>query len=457
MPLLHGAKTVLIFFIATAISGCAATDFKQVRREQHKQFLHALDARTGAAMADNATLSLEDCIGIALKQNLELQSARINQHIAGLERTIAFSGFLPRADIAVSQHRSRYRPEAYMGQYMVPLADQSIRQTTLSLQQPVFDPYTWFVYRIFQNGEAIRELVTLRTRQRITLNITALFYQYLSLEAAGEFLAASLQQAQAVHDEVIKAHQYEIARSADVADAVTLVTARRYQLSQNRRNLRQSRSELLEAMGLHPLRTLNISVSKKIISEPGALVELIMSALLARPEMSILDRRYAIEQDKAKLAITRFLPVLSAVGSLSHTTDSIVKYQTQWLGGLNGVMSLFSGFADINTYRAARAQAEKAFVKREQAGLMVMLQVQQAWLNLESAAELQVVSKNMLRARKERLREQNALWQEGLIQHSERLEALAKRDEARMQHSINEYRYQIAQATLLDVTGQGLE
>ncbi len=156
------------------------------------------------------------------------------------------------------------------------------------------------------------------------------------------------------------------------------------------------------------------------------------------------------------MAITAFLPDISAFASFTNTTDSFIKYQSQWAGGITGIMSLFSGFSNINAYRAAREQARDVFVKREQACFMIMLQVQEAYLNLNSTADFLGVTEKRLAAREEKLREKSAAWDQGLVNSSEQLQAIAQRDQARIQHAIAGFHHQVAIATLLDVVGRGI-
>jgi len=136
------------------------------------------------------------------------------------------------------------------------------------------------------------------------------------------------------------------------------------------------------------------------------LEDLVIEALLNRPEMKLQDRKYEIERDQVKIAITNFLPVVSAIGSFEHNTDSFLKYSSQWVGGATGVMSLFNGFANINKYKAAREKEKLSYVEREEACLMVMLQVQQAFQNVQSAEEIRVVAEKIVDAKKEKLREE---------------------------------------------------
>jgi len=180
----------------------------------------------------------------------------------------------------------------------------------------------------------------------------------------------------------------------------------------------------------------------------------VIEALMQRPELHVQDRVVEIERDKVKAALAAFLPELYATGGFSYTNDSFTRYSSQWFAGITGVMSLFNGFADVNAYKAARRRREAAYVRREQACLMIMLQVQQAWLNMQTAVEDEQVSAAMLTAKKHQLRERAAEHQQELTTLSEYTAAVAMHDEARMQAAFAAFSRQVALASLHDVIGR---
>ncbi len=434
-------------------SACAARDHAAIRRSHTEQMLAEREARTTAEVPASGRLGHDDCIRIALSHNLDIRYAAVEKRIAGLERQIAFANFLPVIEADVSWSRLRNQPHTDIAGMLVPIADRRVRETALSLRQPIFAPYTWFLYSMFRKGEDISRLVALRTRQQIAYEISALYFRCLTIRQAKKFLDTAVQRARAVVHEVSQQHRFGLVRAGDLAEAEALLMSREYEVRENGRRLRIALSDLLDAMGLDPRAPLQLNDDAPLERPEGCFEDLLAEALFSRPELRMHDLRYDIARDKIKTALTEFLPELFGFASLSHTTDSFVRYGTQWLGGLGGVMTVFNGFADINAYRAARARAEEAFIKREQACLTVMLQVQQAYLSVDSAEEARRVAEKLLCAREEKLREQTEAWKQGLLQLSDRLAALSRRDEARMLYEAAQYRHQIACASLFNVIG----
>lgn len=439
---------------AVLLHSCAATDFDAVRQEQTDRLRTELQDRTIAHLEARGPIGIDACIAIALQHNLAVRTATLQERIAGLQRSVALSGFLPQVDFEATQYWMRFQPTGQLGPLEAPISDRRIRESLLTVQQPVFVPYTWFMYSMFRTGEEIRQLTTRRTRQQIALQTIGLYFRCLALERSAAALETARDQAETLLFEVRQARAQELVPASALPEAEALLQTRSVLLADTRRRHAQAIAELLEAMGLDPLGQISLQPIGTIAPPDSPLEELVLEALLNRPETQIQDRAVAIERDKVKLAITRFLPRISLFGSLSHTSDSFVRYQTQWVGGVDGVVSLFSGFADYNAYKAARARARSACLRREQACLMVMLQVQQAWRTCHSAVENRRAAELLLQARTERLREDTARWRQGLLAPSEHLESMARCDEARARADQARFSANVAAATLLDVLGR---
>jgi len=456
-PVCNGLLHIMIFLTAAmvAVSGCASSDFVRLRHQQTEQFLNDLDNKTAVELPPSRALSLQECIVLAQKNSLALKSARIQQRISSLERKVAFANFLPAVNAGLTYQALQHDPMARFGSSWTKVSDRDLTETSITLQQRVFSPYTWFLYDMFRKGEDIHKLITLRTTQLISLQVTGLYYQCRSLQETGRFLAVSEQQARELLRETMSAEQQGLVRAGTRAEAEALALSRRFQLTENSRQLQQAKSRLLDSLGLYPFADIVLSGDRTVEPPQLSLEDCIMEALLNRPELHISDRRYAVEKDKIKMAITAFLPDISAFAGFSGTTDSFIKYQSQWAGGITGIMSLFNGFANISAYRAARERAQDVFIKREQTCFMVMLQVQQAFLGLHSAADLVAVTEKTAAAQDEKLREENAAWDQGLVTSSRRLQSLARRDQAAVQHTIAGFNHQVAVSTLLDVIGRG--
>ena len=230
---------VFAVMILGLCAGCTG-DMSRVRGEQTSEFLLELDNRTREAGLEDP-LSLDECIQIALEHNLDLRVARLEREIAGYERKIAFSYFLPQVNAQGTQHWYRHDPTARLGGGSVQRSDRHYREAAVALQQPIFVPYTWFLYDAFRKGEEIRDIALNRTRQQIALQITSLFYRCAMLTEAGRFLKSAHNQAEALAYELQQQRAVGLARAGDVAEVEALLAARARDVADNLRQRRMFR------------------------------------------------------------------------------------------------------------------------------------------------------------------------------------------------------------------------
>jgi outer membrane protein len=216
----------------------------------------------------------------------------------------------------------------------------------------------------------------------------------------------------------------------------------------------KARAVLMATMGLSPMSTVTLLEDTPLERPDGSLSDYVLEALLNHPRLAIADRQIAIEKDKVKIAIADFLPSLVGFASRTNTSDSHLMYRNYWAGGLSATLSIFNGFANINGYKAAKENAEKAFVEREQQALTLMLEVVQADLDLTDSEDNMSLAEIAYEAASARYEEIRAHWKEGLVDSAEMLDALARKDQAQANVMNARYRLQVSIATLFNVMGR---
>jgi len=443
--------------LAVCLVSCRQVDFGRMRREHARQFPAEMSDKTLAALSGGQPAGLADCVRIALANNLDVQTARIHERLAGLDRKIAFSNFLPHIDVGVTYTSADKQQAIRTGAGYSAMSDRSTTRAVISAQQSIFAPETWFLYDAFKKGEGISELVARRTRDLVRLQVASLYFACLSQEKAERVVEHSLEQARVLLKELDALHREGLAMSSQVKQVRTLVMSQKVALAENRRLQRETKSDLLEAMGLSPMGTIMLKAEAPLIVPEQGLPDQVLQAMLQRPELHIADRAIEIRKDETRIAIAQFLPKIMGFGDLVHTSDSFLKYSNTFTFGVSGVLSVFDGFANIYEYKAAKEQEKKAAISREQSCMRIMLEVIRARSNYEQAKDQQDVAKQELAASQALFEETEARWREGLLQASEKLGAVTRHTAARANVSIAEFRHQVAAATLLAVMGVSTE
>ncbi|MGA1796243.1 MAG: TolC family protein [bacterium] len=438
-------------------AGCANIA-GEVRERNADVYQKKLMELTRQELPEDHGLSLDDCIRIALRNNLQGRTAEIRARVRKLERRIAFAHFLPtlqlKGDYTAWDHQPKIRVSE--GVYHA-MHDTQISTFAMEAQMPVFAPATWYLYAMHKRGEEIGGLLLEYTRQMITLQVTALYYQCLALQETEDALKSRVAAAEALQEQMNAYNHEGMVSEWQVKQVEALVLARRMALNHTGRSIRQAKADLLGAMGLSPLADIRLLAKTPLKAPDNSLGELVLQALLHNPQMHIADRAVEIQKDQARIAITNFLPRLVGFAGFTHTSDSFVFDPDYWMSGLAGVLTVFNGFANIHEYKAAREREREAMVQREEACLAVMLQVIKADLNCENAQEALALAEKSLTVAEGRLSEIEAQCQEGMVDASERLSAIAEFEAAATDVTNMRFQEQVCIATLWNVLGKNHE
>ncbi len=332
--------------------------------------------------------------------------------------------------------------------------DKEIGEFVVQAQMPIFIPATWYLYSLYTSGAEIGDLILDYTRQMISYQVSAMYYQCLILQEMSEAMESQVVAGDALEREVASYEEEGLVHGWQAKQAQTFAFARHIALNRTKRIFRQAKADLLSTMGLSPMSDLALVREEPLDAPKEELEELIFQALLENPQLHIADRTVEIQHDRAKIVLSNFLPHLIGFASFTSTSNSFVLDKSYWMGGLAGVLTVFNGFANVNEYKAAREQEKEAMVQREEASLTIMLQVIKAHLNLQDVQEELVLAQKKFEVVSGRLNEIKAKWEEGIIKPSEKLQAIAKLDSAQREVMKARFQQQVSIATLLNAMGK---
>ena len=448
------AGLCLVLLASVGLTGCKSFDGAKIRREHAESYRQQLAEKTTETLDGNASLTLDDCVRIALENNLEVRSADLESRIARLDRRVAFANFLPT--VSLNYQENHFDPALIrsIGGFTAPMSDKRVREVSWDIQMSIFNPATWFLYSMHTRGAEIADIVTEYTRQLTVLDVTAGYFNCLSLSEYERALDSQVKAAAALQRELEALRDEGLVSQWQADQAGVILLARQMERDRIQRAGVQAQADLLTAMGLSPLADISLRADASVEPVAGSLEELVSEALLCHPNLRISDRTVAIEKEAVKVAFASFLPVLQGFATRMDSSDSFLMYSNYWVGGLAGTLSVFNGFANINEYKAARARREEAFLQREQASLAIILEVLRAHLNLRTAAQESMWARQNLKVATAKLAEAQQRWEEGLVNASELLDLSAQRDSAAMQAINAGYRYQVSTATLRNVIGK---
>lgn len=443
---------IIAFTLLAAITGCS-TNLLALRKAEAARFNDEITLKTSQVLSKDKIYDLNSCIQIALENNLDIRIAEIKSRLAGLDKKIAFSYFLPQVDITTTRMDTDKYQMRYTGNSYMAMSDQETRVTVIKGQLAVFNPETWFMYSAYSKGDNIQGLIKKRVKQGIRLQVTALYLSCLSLESGFRAAESAAEQAKALLKEMEALYKEGMILKSDLEKARAFNAMQQNNLSEVKRQKAYAKAELLEAMGLNPLSEIHLGAPPSLLIEDKELSEMIVKALYNRPELMAADLGIEARGDSLKMAISAFLPKVFLVGDFTNNRDSFLKYSDILTYGASGILSVFDGFANIYKYKAAKQEKAQAMVEREQSCIKVMLEVINAKQALDRTADNRDRMKLELDSAESNFNETMSLWKEGMVTSSKKLEASTYYTSAKSNMELADYRYQVAAATMADVMG----
>jgi len=433
---------------------CVHKNPEVFREESINELQKELEGRVPEKVKSEQELTLDECIKIALQNNAQVKIAEIERKIARLEKNIAFSNFLPQVTSDFQVMSYDRAPKVSMGFISTSMQDKTTRIVDAQLQMPIFAPATWFIYDLRQKGVDVSNLVKDYTCQMIALQTTALFFQLSALENMEKSLQLQLDAANKLVEQMNHFYDEGLITQSQKEQTILLKQSKERDLAQCRDEIISTKAQLNTVLGISPLEKIKVAKDTPVPTIDKSLEDLILGALKSHPQIFLADQKILASEDEIRLAITNFLPVIGGFSQWQYTSSTKSLYSQSVVSGLQGILSLFSGFANINQYRIAKASRGKAFLEREDTSLSLMSGVVRAKSNWEQAKEDLKLAEQAFTYYKEKFREANEKWNEGMITEADIVSVQAELGTAEINLINAQIQEQLALASLWNSTGK---
>jgi outer membrane protein len=418
-------------------------------REFTKPILLALMFLTGLALAsptyagDDAPLTLDQCIALALENHPALQGATYD--VEGTRAGVDAARASVRPQINTSGSYTQNDGVSGTGGGG---AFQEGYAAALSVRQLLFDSgRTPGLIREAESGADAASATRDQVEQAVVFGARQAYFGVLAAEqvflarAQGQELAAlNLSAAQARYRE-------GIAPKADVTKAEVELANAQLDLIRGRNGVDLAYASLNNALGLPPATRLILLQETPAPTEVSALDSLLTAAYQDRPELT--RARAAIEAANAavKVAGSTTKPALFATvgtdwASNSTTTDS------GWTTGLALSFPLWDGGGTAARVRQARAQVESAQAAYDNVKQQVGLEVQQAYLNVVEADQRVATAEQLVAQAEENYRIARGRYESGVGPMIEVVDAETALTAARTGYAQARYDAQVTRARL---------
>ena len=468
-----GLRAVVAAFVLA--SGCQMPEFKE-RTENAAVFRTKLREETDGYFSTNAIpLTLETGWGLARERTLKLTQQQLALQIAKVDRSLAFSAFLPQVE-ATFQRNGTDMPITYsfMGT-AVQMQSKYVSEASVTLTQPIFTPGAWLLFVESKNAVRVQELIRDRAGELLDVQVAALFYRVAVAESMVNTYERQREATKALVEQIdsLTRSGYVLEAQRERARARLLSDAYNVRLAKD--NIVLARADLFEVLRFWPLKEIPVNgaslldVLKKdwvLTAEDGGAQRLtpeqartltaeewLWQTLVNRKELWAGDQMIVIRKTEVLRALSGFLPNIYGGVSANHTSEILQSPHQFWGGGLSAALSLFKGFQTVNAYREAKARREAEYRTLEDRALSLVVSTFEAYQNWSRMAEQNAVAAQARKAAEMDYESTRARFDQDQETLSEVLDKLALMESARVQAATTEYAAALAEVVLRDAAG----
>jgi len=393
-------------------------------------------------------LTLQQCIDIALQRNPSISAAEYSVNAAAARVGQARSAYYPQ--INLSGNYSKF------SSYVDPTnGSQNLYQGNAELTQNILDfGRTPSQVRVQRLGEDAARSDRRNTVSQVVFGVKQAYYNFLQAEKNGDVAVETVKLTQDQLDQANGFFDAGVKSKYDVTTAeVNLSNARLAQIRAEN-NVQIARVTLKNAMGAPDLPDFAIEDTLAFQKSPVSFEEAVQRAYTNRPDLqSVLATKEAFQESVA-LARTGHYPTLTGNATYTRAGDVFVPELSGWSAGVTLNIPLFSGFLTSYQVKEAKQNLYLQQANEETLRQSILLDVQQAYLNLRALDDGVVVAELTVRQSQENYDIVTGRYNAGVGSPLDVTSALVGLANAKTNYIAALANYKIAEAALLKAMGE---
>ncbi|MEK6743045.1 MAG: TolC family protein [Nitrospirota bacterium] len=400
----------------------------------------------GAATAQR--LTLDQCIEITLKRNPSLTAAESTMNAAGTRVGQAQSAYYPQVSLAGNY--SKFSP------YTDPTnASQDLYQGTATLTQNIFDfGKTPSQVRIQRLGHDASREDRRTVYSQVIFNVKQAYYTLLQAGKNRDVAIETVKLNQEQLDQARGFFDAGVKSKYDVTTAeVNLSNARLAQIRAEN-TVRIAQVTLKNTMGSPDLPDFSIEDTLAFQKHPVTFEDVIQRAYTNRPDLRSVQAKKEASRESISLARTGYYPTLTGNASITRADSEYPPEKSGWSAGVTLTIPLFSGFLTNNQVREAKENLNVQKANEETLRQGILLDVQQAYLNLLAFEDGVAVAELTIRQAQENYDIATGRYNAGVGSPLDVTNALVVLSNAKTNHIAALANYKIAEAALQKAIGE---
>jgi len=356
-------------------------------------------------------MRLDECVDLALRNNVEVQSATEDVAASEAQRTGSRGQIGPRIRVDAYAHEWDSKYNIPFGAASFPVRDQFEWNATLSATQPITGLFAIFdVYKIKNLGVDIASIRREVTRRDTAYRVVESYYHLVQGQRLVEVAAASVEQLQAQLKQSNSFHNNGVVSQDDVLRAQLAVANAQQRLIQMRSRVSLEQARLAVLIGQPDVNVdpQPIGAGAEQPAQPAreavTLDQAQKTAETQRIELVEVDKRLEQADKEVKVAYLRLAPQVSVVGAYIHNEGSqFVQTNSAYIGA-QATWDVWDWGTTTSGISEAKARARQASLGRTKISDQIRLEVRRAYLELTAASEAMVVAQASVASAEENFR-----------------------------------------------------
>jgi outer membrane protein TolC len=427
---------------------------------------HAQSANKPSALPGNAPsqvlkLTLDQAVGLALKQNPTAQIAILQAAQSEQDKNIARADLLPQASANILDEAQKVNLRAQFGGktpfpgFPATLGPYQVFSAGPSFGMPVFDLTLWRRYQAAQNTANSSKANSLSTREQVILLVVSQYIGTLRAVANVEASQSRVSLAQALYDQAADLQKEGVGTGIDTLRANVELQNEKQRLIEAENDRETSLFGLSRLLNLDPRQAIELGDSLSFFDTPQPEAEpSIELALAQRQEWKALESQIKAAGYQKKAAQDSRLPTLRFDGDLAYvgTSGSTTLPTRTYQASVN--MPLFTGGRIRAEVVRADLEIKKLNQQRDDLRNQIALDVKTALLNLQSARNEVQVANLGVQLSKEEVDQARDRFKAGVANNIEVIQAQDSLSRANDNQIAALYRFNQARADLARSIGQ---
>ncbi len=393
-------KTVVMFGAVGLVCFTGCKSFDEYQEDRIAYAVKHFERARYSNIDPDQVLTLNDCVRMAVKNNLDLKVFGLEEQVAKEMRTSEMLGMLPELNVSNNFTGRTNTPASSSkqihgegpGTYSYSQSqDRNVNYLNVDLALSVLDfGLAFFNTSQSQDRMLLRQQRTRRAEQNLVLDTVRVYFQVAAAQRAINVTNKLLDDCRNRYELIEKMGDSGEITPFRAFDEVRSFVDMEKRLTNYIRSYENSCVELRSLLGLYPDAAIKVddAILDQVPEFTFPEMELMEQiALMKRPELYEIDMQKHINVLECRKTIVMMFPNVRMFVDFTNSNNSFLYYSTWWELGIRAAYNLLKLPQHIARYQAYSAQVDAEEARTYAQAVAIMAQVRIAHANLVAAKE----------------------------------------------------------------------